>query len=238
MLLLPGAAVVFSGLCSRACLLGLWASGHPSAVPGQFHVRLTPLSGQSLSLGPESDDVRRRLLSGQSAAVLQPVGKRIGPDGRSESEGRRGAGWALLAEDSQARWAAIGCGVWSMRRSERPSVRRAMEARRRAGAWEPSRGLSRSLGRQVFSSPVNGAARNAGIQACGVVGTWAGGVWTPCSCPRLWGHLSEDPCCNPAGPGPIQESSSRAVTRMATTGRCSVTRAVATAGVWTSWAWS
>lgn len=117
------AAVVFSGLCSQACLLGLWASGHPLAVPGQFHVSLTPLSGQSLSLGPESGDVRRCLLSGQSAAVLQPVGKQIGPDGRSESEGQRGAGWALLVEDSQARGAAIGCGVWSTRRSERPSVR-------------------------------------------------------------------------------------------------------------------
>lgn len=98
------------------------------------------------------------------------------------------------------------------------------------------------LGRWVFSSPVSGAGRN---QHPGFLGSWYPD-WRGldlCSCPRLQACLSkeptpEGPCSDPAGPCPIQESSSRAVTRMATTGRCSVTRAVVTAGVWTSWAWS
>lgn len=37
---------------------------------------------------------------------------------------------------------------------------------------------------------------------------------------------------------PLQASSSQAVMRMATTGKCSVTRVAVTAGAWTSWAWS
>lgn len=110
-------------------------------------------------------------------------------------------------------------------------------------------GSTMTLGRQVFPAPISRARRNASVQpwTSGLVGRLVpglaalGGGLDPGLCPRLRGHLELTPqgaCSDPAGSCHVQESSSRAVTRTATTGRCSVTRAVVTAGVWTSWAWS
>lgn len=41
------------------------------------------------------------------AAVLEPGGKWVGPEGRSELEGLREEAWALPAEGSQAGGAAV-----------------------------------------------------------------------------------------------------------------------------------
>lgn len=202
---------VLSGLCSLSVLTG--PQGARPVVPGTvISMCVSPASpqGQSLCLLSEVCQV------GRGAAVPGPEGERVGPEAERRSPG---------IADSRQPGHRISC------RSE---------------------GVEHcDIGGKLFPAPVGRARRDARVQpwTSGLVGQLVPGLaalwWglDPCSCPRLQGHLSKEltpqgACFDPAGPCHIQEASSRAVMRTATTGRCSVTRAGVTAGAWTSWAWS
>lgn len=98
---------VLSSLCSLSVLTGPWGT-HP-IVPGIVI---------SVCVSPTSPGGAASLAYSQKCSQKQPVGWTEEPrfQGLRESEWGlrlRGQAWALLTEDSQARGAAAGAGVWS-----------------------------------------------------------------------------------------------------------------------------